>query len=68
MSPFRIAHDFRGVNRMIRGSAEHALTLLDPDDPAYADLARIISSCEAAAALTTELHALTLANGATVDS
>jgi len=48
------------VNGVIRGSAEHALAMLDPEDPAAADIVRIIRSCEAAAALTTELHALAL--------
>jgi hypothetical protein len=61
-SPLRLAHDLRTVNGEIRGSAEHALTMLDPDDPASAEIVRIVRSCEAAVALTTELHTLALAS------
>ena len=55
---YAISHDYRSVISVIRGSADLARTKLDPDDPAAADVARIIRACEEAAALTMELRAL----------
>jgi hypothetical protein len=58
-TPSTIAHDLRGVVNVVRGSADFARGKLDPNHPAASDIARIACACEEAAALTSELRAMT---------
>ena len=58
-----VAHDFRGVTNVMRGSADLARGKLEPDHPALTDIARIIRACEEAAALRMELRAMSCTNG-----
>jgi hypothetical protein len=62
-TPYTIAHDYRGVITMMRGSADLARGKLEPNHPALIDIVRIIRACEEAAALTMELRAMSRANG-----
>ena len=58
-TPCTIAHDYRGVITVMRGSADLARGKLEANHPAMIDIARIIRACEEAAALSMELRALT---------
>ncbi len=62
-TPYTIAHDYRSVTNVMRGSADLARGKLEPDHPALTDIARIIRACEEAAALTMELRAMSCTNG-----
>ena len=48
-TPCTIAHDYRGVTNVMRGSADLARGKLEPNHPALTDIARIIRACEEAA-------------------
>ena len=62
-TPCTIAHDYRGVINVMRGSADLARAKLEPNHPALTDIARIIRACEDAAALTMALRAMSCTNG-----